>query len=89
MLPPQLTLQDEVMSREDWDAELANFVADMPPAYNEHPVVSRSVKKPIPLAIYFDGVQYATRSSLVGFWLVNLVSSRRHLVCSIRKGSLW
>ena len=88
VLPPQLTLEDEVGARENWDSELSSFVADMPPVYDEHPVVLRSATKPIPLAIYFDGVQYATRNSLIGFWCVNLVSGRRHLVCSIRKGSL-
>ena len=90
-LPPQLTLQDEIDSfgRDRFDAELRNYVSDMPPAYTEHVVVQKSRPNiAIPLALYIDGVQYATRNSLIGVWLVNLVTQRRHLMVNIRKDSL-
>ena len=88
-LPPQLTLQDEVEARANWDGDLSEFVSDMPPAYHERIVTKRAAPQvSIPCAVYFDGVQYATRSSLIGFWFVNMVTQRRHLMLSIRKGSL-
>ena len=88
-LPPQVTLQDEIDGRPSWSSELRDYVADLPPAYTEHVVTQRDATvKPIPLALYFDGVQFATRNSILGFWIVNLVSQRRHLVASLRKGSL-
>ena len=66
-LPPQLTLQDEIDGRPSWSSELRDYVADLPPAYTEHVVTQRAATvKPIPLALYFDGVQFATRNSILG-----------------------
>ena len=70
-------------------------VAEMawPPCYHEHPVVVAAAcarrPPPVPLALYCDGVRYmaplAGRSgSIVGFWAVNLVTQRRHLLAAVR-----
>ena len=86
-LPPQLTLEDECNSYADFDSALAKYVADMPPAYTTHPVVEKSPPGTVlPLAMYMDGVQYTVRGNLIGVWLVNMVSERRHLVLTLRKG---
>ena len=54
-------------------------------AYIEHPVVQASVAKPIPIAIYLDGVSYSNIDSVIGFWCVNLFSGARHFLAPIRK----
>ena len=62
---------------------------ELPPAYHEHPVVVRS--RPlvaVPVSLYLGGIQYATRDSVLGIFLVNMVTSARHLLCSLKKKDL-
>eukprot|EP00959_Pyramimonas_sp_CCMP1952_P198842 4158910-Pyramimonas_sp.AAC.1 len=45
---------------------------------------------PIPVGAHVDGVAYIQRAagrrdSAVGFWLINLISAKRHLLCALRK----
>ena len=88
-LPPQLTLLDEISSLANWDRTLAAYVRHLPPIYSEHVVVKRNPGRPvIPLAFYLDGVRFGVRQSTLGVWLVNLVTNRRHLVCSLKKSLL-
>ena len=89
-LPPQLTLQDEISDiGEEFGEMLGEYVADLPSVYSVHPIVSKHLPRIVlPLTLYVDGVQYQTRNSLVGFWLVNMASGRRHLVLTLRKGAL-
>eukprot|EP00959_Pyramimonas_sp_CCMP1952_P460142 9479385-Pyramimonas_sp.AAC.1 len=52
--------------------------------------MSQGHPEPIPLAIYTDGVRYTSAlnsntDSLLGVWVVNMVSQKRHLVCSLRE----
>eukprot|EP00959_Pyramimonas_sp_CCMP1952_P319818 6692252-Pyramimonas_sp.AAC.1 len=63
------------------------------PAYTEHPATKQARDSerdpPLPLAVYLDGVRYqqqaAGRSDTVtGWWVVNLVSGRRHLVATMK-----
>eukprot|EP00959_Pyramimonas_sp_CCMP1952_P140285 2935389-Pyramimonas_sp.AAC.1 len=47
----------------------------------------------VPLALYTDGVRYQSplhcnTDSVVGFWLVNVTTQKRHLICSVRCNSL-
>ena len=39
----------------------------------------------VPIAIYMDGVPYSLTDSVVGFWVVNLVTEARHLFMVVRK----
>ena len=64
-----------------------------PPCYHEHPLViaaaSAGRPPPIPLALYCDGVRYTAplagrTGSIVGFWAVNLVTQKRHLLAAVR-----
>ena len=64
-----------------------------PSAYSEHPIYKKSVAEgrpaPLPLALYTDGVRYlsmlnSNTDSLIGVWIVNVLSQKRHLVCSMR-----
>ena len=42
----------------------------------------------LPLVLYADGVPYSQTDSLVGFWIYNLISERRHLVAAVKKRNL-
>ena len=73
----------------DWNKQLEEYVRTAPPCYSEHPVVKSCwPAQCVPLAVYFDGVQYQKKDSCIGFFLVNLVTERRHLVCELRKGHM-
>eukprot|EP00973_Karenia_brevis_P051686 7179403-Karenia_brevis.AAC.1 len=61
--------------------------------YQQHAVVREALAegkgKPLPLAVYVDGVQYSSaiagRSDTVcGVWLVNLVTQKRHLIAGMQ-----
>lgn len=64
-----------------------------PAVYNSHALVraaeAEGRQKPIPVSLYVDGVRYtaplAGRSdSIVGFWLINMLTEKRHLFAVIR-----
>ena len=58
-LPPQLVLEREIASIHDWNQRLEEYVRTAPPCYSEHPVVKSCSPAPcVPMAVYFDGVQY-------------------------------
>jgi hypothetical protein len=63
------------------------------PKYMTHPDVVRSRQAgetpPLPLAVYIDGVRYVAQAagrseSVVGFWVENLLTSRRHFLCGFK-----
>ena len=54
-------------------------------AYSAHPTVKSSSQRPVPIALYLDGVSYSTIDTVIGFWIVNLLSGARHLVTPLRK----
>ena len=61
----------------------------LPPAYWDHPVVQQHPEEDVrPDAIYMDAVPYSLTDSVIGVWLVCLLSSRRYLVAIIRKRML-
>ena len=60
---------------------------DLPKAYCMHPIVQRFLAyvPVIPLALFVDGVPYSLNDSVVGFWLLNLISGKRTLLAIVRK----
>ena len=77
------------------DASSSSLDADNCPhakteSYTNHPVVRKAQQKGvhwskiIPVALYFDGVQYSKRDSFLGFFTRNLRSSESHLNAIIR-----
>jgi hypothetical protein len=42
----------------------------------------------VPLALYVDGVPYTKADSFLAFWLYDLVTYKRHLVCVLRKSRI-
>ena len=87
--PPQLTIEKEIASIAGFQKELESYVQDLPPVYFTHSVTRAAMPSvAVPLAFYMDGVQYAGRGNVVGVWLVNLVTGKRHLILNLRKGLL-
>ena len=62
----------------------------LPPIYNtKRAVVENANGNPIiPYHIFIDGVPYSQTDSIIGVWLVNALTHRRHLVCALRKKML-
>ena len=60
---------------------------DLPDAYWETSLVQRflAFMPVIPLALFVDGVPYSINDSVVGFWLINLVTMERTLLVAVRK----
>lgn len=73
----------ESNGQEVWDTQ----------AYQEHPVVrsleSQGKLRPIPIGVYVDGVRYTSQigaktDNVIAWWVINLVSQRRHLAGFVR-----
>ena len=72
----------------DFEAKLRDYTTGLPAAYWDHPVVQGALpRRAIPLALYMDGIKYAVNDTMLGIFVVNLVTGRRHLVCSLRHRS--
>jgi len=63
------------------------------PVYQNHPVVKQAerdgVPRPLPVAFYLDGVQFRSpaagrNDAVLGFWCINLLSRKRHLINVLR-----
>jgi len=63
------------------------------PVYKNHPMVIEAARdgrpRPLPLAFYLDGVQFRSPAagrtdSVLGFWAINLLSKKRHLISVLR-----
>ena len=83
---PHEALNDEVLN----DPGLLGRVGTMtwPPAYGASPIVRGADRPVLPLALCLDGVPSTTRDGILGFWVYNLVSMRRHLFAVLRKSNL-
>ena len=58
----------------------------LPPAYYDHELVkAHPHERFVPLLVYADGVKFQTRDNVVGFWLTNVVTQKRHFVCALRR----
>ena len=61
-----------------------------PPVYSQHPQVAAAAPGEVvyPLALYMDGVPFQRRESVLAFYIVNLLSPKRHLCVVIRKSQM-
>eukprot|EP00969_Alexandrium_andersonii_P208806 9222059-Alexandrium_andersonii.AAC.1 len=85
--PPHELLHDELVEDGSVLLKLQEQIDSgaLPPANDAHPVVREADVPVVPLAVYMDGVAYSQTDSVVGVWLVNLVSNARHMVGLVRK----
>ena len=65
---PQLVLAEEAQSTPNFDRIVQDFAASLPRVYSEHPVVTASPRYVVPLAFFLDGVEYAKKGSVIGFF---------------------
>jgi len=84
-------VEDEIAETPDLlsrlDAAIANNT--LPLSYRTHDLVKRfPAERLLPLALFIDGVVLNKRSSMIAFFLYNLISGRRHLLCCFRKSEL-
>lgn len=88
-IPVQEALARELDEDPHFQEKLTRCAGELPPAYRHHKVVREALPQlAVPLALYLDGIQYATRDSILGVFAVNLATQKRHLVCSLRKRNL-
>ena len=59
----------------------------MPRVYYKHPVVSSAPQGAFvwPIALYLDGVRFTREDTVVGLWIVCLLTGKRFLSCILRK----
>lgn len=89
--PPHESMAEEVAQNPAMLDELAATVdaTDWAPNFLAHPKVQADgPRNYLPLGIYVDGVQYQKRGSTLGFWCVNLLTQRRHLMACLPKRDL-
>ena len=63
------------------------------PVYLSNDTVRTSVKKPVPMSLYLDGVQFISQASgrsesVLGLWAENIISGRRHYICGIKQADI-
>ena len=89
---------DEVIKSSATMDNLANSTefAETTAAFQNNPVVKslepEERRKIIQGAIYLDGVAYQAKKigydSVIGFWFVNLLTQKRHVIAMVRKKNL-
>ena len=88
MLLPHECLQEELEQDDTMVQKLRRLkeARALPRAYTGHPVVEAAGagESVIPLSFYIDGVAYSNNDTVIGYWLTNEVSERRHLLCALR-----
>ena len=59
---------------------------ELPPAYHEHPlVVAHTDELIMPWGLYMDSVPHSLVDSVLGVWLINLITGWRSMLCLVRK----
>lgn len=85
MCPPHEAIEKECEENPAMGVLLQEKAADLPRAYAANPVVRSSATPVLPLALYMDGVSYTNSDSVVGIWVINLITGVRHIVGLLRK----
>ena len=58
---------------------------ELSPNYYTHPLLAFAPSLWVPLGIFMDGVKYSITDSVLGVWVINWVTGRRHLCALVRK----
>ena len=60
-----------------------------PPSFHSHPVVEAHPDEAVlPLSLFIDAVPYSVTDSIIGFWLINMLTARRHFLWAQKEGAL-
>ena len=86
MVPPHETLAEELDADRGTVSKLHAAIDSgcLPASYHRHPVVAAN-SRVIPISLYTDAVPYTRTDSVVGFWAINMLSHKRHLIGLVRK----
>eukprot|EP00969_Alexandrium_andersonii_P336303 14865322-Alexandrium_andersonii.AAC.1 len=89
-IPPHELLEAELAEDDALLPRLRETLAEdkLPRAYHENPVVTEATaagEAVVPLQLYMDGVPYSGVDSVVGLWLVNMISGSRRVIGLVRK----
>ena len=90
MIPPHEAIERYATGDDDVHEQVRDAINDnaLPRQYFEHPVVREhgSLEDPVlPFSLFVDGVPYSQLDSVVGFWLVNMITGGRTLLAALRK----
>lgn len=83
LLEAELEKEPDLVSR--CEAAVANQT--LPRAYYTSPVVQQADTPVIPCSLYMDGVQYSNTDTVVGMFLVNVLTGARYLIGVVRKST--
>ncbi len=77
-----------ILAKLDNPAAITGTVLDTP-VYKANKLVRSAKKRPLPLSLYLDGVQYNSQAAgrseaVLGLWIGNCISGRRHFVCGLK-----
>ena len=88
ILPPHEALMADLDRHPEDLQRLQKTWTDWPPCFSRHTVVERHRDSLVlPVALYLDGVEFATRDNLVAIVVENMVSRRRFLCATIRRST--
>ena len=91
-LPPHEEIAAEICSCSDQvlaKLEAAKAMGELPARYYSHPTVVSNPATPVfPLALYVDGIKFARHDGIVGWFVYNCITQKRHCVVGLRKSSL-
>ena len=82
------TIQDRLRTHQAGSSSVLDT-----PAYNTHKLVEEAINnglpKPLPMGLYLDGVRFTAplagrADSAVGFWGINLLTTKRHFIGLVR-----
>ena len=68
--------------------ELMHTRNELPPSYYDSPVVLKHGRRVQPFVLYLDGVVFAKRDSLLGFFVYCIVTRKRICIVVLRKSEL-
>ena len=87
VLVPQEELDNELRTTPGWADKVKDAIDNglFPPCYDTNPIVQASTAPVVPVAVFVDAVPYSNVDSLIGFWVLNVLTGVRHLIVSVRK----
>lgn len=88
--PPHEVLHEEIESAPGYKEKLRAQIDEgkFSSNYFNHPVVRNTQELVAPIGLYSDGVKFANKDSVLGWWAINLVTGKRHLCAVLQKSSL-
>lgn len=60
-------------------------LSNLPPHFYDHEVVKESGPRVVPLGYFSDGVPYTKSDSFISYYLSNMNTGQRFMICSLRK----